>query len=74
MGLINIDDSKEGIVRFLGRNPNTCFVVEENDNVIGVIIAGNDGRRGYIYHTVVSPFARYQGVGAKLVKKCIGSY
>ena len=49
MGLNNLDDSKEGIERFLNRNPETCFVAESEQTIIGVIIAGNDGRRGYIY-------------------------
>lgn len=67
MGLNNLDDSKEGITRFLIRNPNTCFVAIDGNNLIGVIIVGNDGRRGYIYHTAVNPEYRKQGIGAKLV-------
>ncbi len=51
MGLNNLDDSKEGIEIFLKRNPTTCFVAEENGRIIGVIMVGSDGRRGYIYHT-----------------------
>lgn len=67
MGLNNLDDSKEGIERFLHRNPDTCFVAEKNERIIGVILAGNDGRRGYIYHTVVSPESRGKGVAKLLV-------
>lgn len=77
MGLNNLDDSKEGIERFLNRNPDTCFVAEESGKLIGVIIVGNDGRRGYIYHTAVNPSYQNQGIGSKLVntaflalKKC----
>ncbi|MBO5198580.1 MAG: GNAT family N-acetyltransferase [Lachnospiraceae bacterium] len=67
MGLNNLDDSREGIEQFLKRNPDTCFIAEEDEKVIGVIMAGNDGRRGYIYHTAVSPKYRKQGIAAKLV-------
>ena len=67
MGLNNIDDSKEGISRFLKRNPETCFIAEENNNIIGVIIAGNDGRRGYIYHTAVNPDYRKRGIARDLL-------
>ena len=74
MGLNNIDDSQEGIERFLRRNPNTCFVAEESDNIIGVIIAGNDGRRGYIYHTAVSYSERHRGTGAKLVSRVLEAF
>lgn len=67
MGLNNLDDSEEGIGRFLNRNPSTCFVAEDGQKIVGVIIAGNDGRRGYIYHTAVSPDYRRRGIGSKLV-------
>jgi N-acetylglutamate synthase len=67
MGLNNLDDSKEGIAKFLDRNPETCFVAE-NDKVVGVILAGNDGRRGYIYHTAVHPDYRNQGIATDLVR------
>lgn len=66
MGLNNLDDSEEGIAKFLERNPSTCFVAED-DCIVGVIMAGNDGRRGYIYHTSVNPDYRHQGIGTKLV-------
>lgn len=68
MGLNNLDDSKDGIDRYLDRNPDTCFVAEESDEVIGVIIAGHDGRRGFIYHTAVNPNYRNQGIATKLVE------
>lgn len=67
MGLNNIDDSKDGIDRFLQRNPDTCFVAEEDGKLAGVIIAGNDGRRGYIYHTAIDPAQRRKGIASKLV-------
>ena len=67
MGLNDIDDSKKGVERFLNRNPDTCFVAVENNALIGVIMAGNDGRRGFIYHTAVSPSYRHQGIATQLV-------
>lgn len=68
MGLNNLDDSKEGIEQFLNRNPETCFVAEIEKVIVGVIIVGNDGRRGYIYHTAVNPLYRKQGIAKTLVK------
>lgn len=53
MGLNDIDDSYDGIKRYLMRNPNTCFVAKEKDEIIGTILCGHDGRRGYIYHTTI---------------------
>lgn len=68
MGLNNLDDSKEGIDKFLQRNPDTCFVAEADNRIVGVIIVGNDGRRGYIYHTAVNPQYRKQGIAKSLVE------
>lgn len=54
MGLNTADDSKEGIARYLKRNPTTCFVAESGDKVVGALLAGHDGaarlslpRRGF---------------------------
>ena len=69
MGLRSIDDSKEGIARFLRRNPTTCFVAEADGEVVGAIICGHDGRRGYIYHTAVKESLRGQGIGKQLADK-----
>lgn len=71
MGLNDLDDSREGIERFLKRNPETCFVAEENEMIVGVIITGNDGRRGYIYHTAVSPRFRRNGIAKALVNAAL---
>ena len=67
MGLNNIDDSKEGIDKFLKRNPNTCFIAKIKEIVVGVILCGHDGRRGYIYHTAVDINNRKKGIGELLV-------
>lgn len=71
MGLNNLDDSPLGIARFLERNPNTCFAAEEGEALVGTILAGNDGRRGYIYHLAVSPSHRKQGLGRALVEQAL---
>jgi len=68
MGLNNLDDSREGIKQFLQRNPTTCFTAVSDDAVIGVILAGHDGRRGFIYHTAVDPNRRKEGIGKALVE------
>lgn len=67
MGLNNLDDSREGIAAFLKRNPTTCLVAVEDTMVVGVLLAGHDGRRGYIYHTAVNPDFRHGRIGRQLV-------
>lgn len=67
MGLNNLDDSKEGVSKFIQRNPETCLVAIIDSFIIGVIMVGNDGRRGYIYHIAVYPEYRKQGIAKLLV-------
>ena len=67
VGLNTTDDSKEGISKYLSRNPDTCFVSEKDNEIVGVIMGGHDGRRGYIHHTAVKVSERGQGIGSKLV-------
>lgn len=68
---VNPDDSKEYIEKFLVRNPNTSFVALENGKIIGTVMAGHDGYRGYIHHTCVIEEFRGNGIGASLVKQAV---
>ena len=71
MGLNASDDSREGIERYLRRNPTTSFVAECDDRIVGAIMAGHDGRRGWLYHTAVHPDFRRQGIGERLVDSAV---
>lgn len=71
MGMRSLDDSKEGIEKFLERNPATNFVAIVDERIIGVILSGHDGRRGYIYHTAVDTKYRGNGIGKALVDKAL---
>ena len=62
-GIRSIDDSKEGIERFLRRNPETSIVAEADGEIIGTILCGHDGRRGCFYHVCVKKEFRKQGIG-----------
>jgi ribosomal protein S18 acetylase RimI-like enzyme len=67
MGLNDIDDSREGIERYLKRNPRTCLVAILDNELVGVIMAGHDGRRGYIHHTCVDVTLWNNQIGRMLV-------
>ncbi|MBR3342122.1 MAG: GNAT family N-acetyltransferase [Clostridiales bacterium] len=67
-GLNDKDDSREGIEKYLKRNPSSSFVAVYDEKVIGVILCGHDGRRGIIQHACVSPDYRRYGIGKKLVE------
>lgn len=71
MELNDVDDTPEGIGRFLEKNPETCLVAEENGEICGVVLGGCDGRRGYIYHAAVSPRYRGNGIGSALVNRVL---
>ena len=71
VGLRSIDDSREGIQRFLVRNPSTNYVAEEDGHIVGVVLGGHDGRRGYIYHTCVEESYRRQSIGRELMEGII---
>ena len=73
MGLNNLDDSEDGIARYLARNPDTCFVAEKGGSIIGVILSGHDGRRGYIYHAAVAEHEQRHGTGAALVSAAMSA-
>ena len=73
MGLTTTDDSREGIDKYLRRNPTTSFVALDGDAVVGVIMAGHDGRRGFIHHTAVLPTYRGQGIATRLVEHAMAA-
>ena len=66
-----IDDSREGIERYLKRNPSTCFLAWglDEEKTVGVILAGHDGRRGIIHHLCVKEEYRNTGIATKLVNR-----
>ncbi len=66
-------DSRENIALFLERNPGMSFVVESEKILLGAVMAGHDGRRGYIHHLAVLPDRRRKGVGRILVENCLKS-
>lgn len=64
----SIDDSEEGIRRFLTRNPGTCVTAAEDGRVIGTILCGHDGRRASLYHVCVAEEYRKLGIGRKMTE------
>lgn len=66
-GIRSMDDSREGVARFLKRNPTTSVVAEEDRKVVGAILCGHDGRRGCLYHVCVHKDYRMRGIGKSMV-------
>ncbi|MEG1848735.1 MAG: GNAT family N-acetyltransferase [Lachnospiraceae bacterium] len=67
----SIDDSREGVARFLMRNPACSVVAVEDEIVVGAILCGHDGRRGCLYHVCVNPAYRLRGIGKEMVVRAM---
>ncbi len=63
----NGEDTNEGIAAYLLRNPGCSFIAEDSGKIIGAVLSGHDGRRGFINHLGVSPEYRRQGIGSHLL-------
>lgn len=66
--LRSIDDSREGIERFLKRNPLTSVVAVKDGKIVGDVLCGHDGRQGSFYHVCVHEGCRKQGIGSAMVE------
>ena len=69
MRLRSNDDTREGIGKFLDKNPSSNFVAVKEGEIVGVMLCGMDGRRAYIYHATVKEPLRGQGIGKALLNK-----
>lgn len=72
-GINPVDDSIEGFTKYLKRNPTTSFVAEDNGKIVGTILAGHDGRRGFFHHVVILPKYRNQGIGKMLADSAMNA-
>jgi putative acetyltransferase len=65
---LNESDTKTNIGLFLKRNPRMSFVARKGRTIIGAVLCGHDGRRGYLHHLAVAKIHRGNGIGKKLVE------
>ncbi len=63
-------DSRKGVAMYLARNPGTCFVARDGERLIGAVLCGNDGRRGYLNHLAVAEAYRRRRIGTVLIHRC----
>jgi putative acetyltransferase len=68
---LNESDTRPAIAAYLRRNPRMSFVARNGNALIGAVLCGHDGRRGYLHHLAVAPPARRQGIGTKMVNRCL---
>jgi ribosomal protein S18 acetylase RimI-like enzyme len=68
---LNDADSKENVIAYLARNPGLSLVARKDGKLIGAVLCGHDGRRGYLHHLAVARPHRKQGIGHFLVDGCL---
>lgn len=68
---LNEADSRERILQYLRRNPGTSFIARAGDAIVGTVLGGHDGRRGYLHHLAVLPAYRKRGIGHRLVESAL---
>jgi ribosomal protein S18 acetylase RimI-like enzyme len=62
-------DTKEGVAAFLLRNPGLSAVAESlHGEIVGAVLCGHDGRRGYLHHLAVAATHRRRGIARRLVQ------
>lgn len=64
-------DSADGIARYLKRNSGLSFVAVDGNRLIGTILCGHDGRRGFIHHLAVHPGRQRHGIGGELLRRAL---
>jgi ribosomal protein S18 acetylase RimI-like enzyme len=62
-------DALEDVKVKLQRDPDLFLVAEHDDTIVGSVIGGWDGRRGWIYHLAVRPEHQRKGIGVRLVRE-----
>jgi ribosomal protein S18 acetylase RimI-like enzyme len=70
---LNESDSPDRLRAYLGRNPGLSLVVRDGEQLIGAVLCGHDGRRGYLHHLAVRPAYRKRGLARQMVETCLAA-
>ena len=68
---LNEGDTREGITAYLARNPGLSQIAHCEERIVGAVLCGHDGRRGYLHHLAVEPAFRGRGLGSAIVETCL---
>ena len=64
-------ETREEFCAYLSRNSGISSVVFSNSQLVGAVLGGHDGRRGYLYHLAVAADHRCAGVATALIDRCL---
>mgnify|MGYP002517741159 CR=1 FL=1 len=62
-------DERGQIERYLNRNKGMSQVAVIDGKIVGTVLAGHDGRRGFIHYMAVLPEYRRQGIASALTSR-----
>lgn len=74
MHLQSLDNTRAGIKRVIDRNPDLCFVAEDDEQIVATILGATDGRKGYFYHVAVANKYRQQHIGGHLISQVLAGF
>jgi ribosomal protein S18 acetylase RimI-like enzyme len=66
---VGSSDTKKQVKRMIERNPRLCFVGKIDKKIVGVVMGGFDGRRGYVHHLAVDPDYQNKGFGKLIMEE-----
>lgn len=69
----SLGDTPDGIAMYLARNPGMSLVAEDGDRIVGTVLCGHDGRRGFIHHMAIAATHRRAGIGRMMVTRCLAA-
>ena len=64
-------DERPQLARYLARNEGLSQVAVIEGKIVGTVLAGHDGRRGFIHHMAVLPDYRRKHIGHALAETAI---
>ena len=64
-------DEKDQMERYLKHNAGMSQVAVVDGKIVGTVLAGHDGRRGFIHHMAVLPEFRRKKIGHALAQTAI---
>ena len=72
---LTISDSIPELTRMIKQNPKLCFVMEtEEEDLIGAVLGGFDGRRGWVHHLAIKKEYQNQGLGKEMMNTLTSAF
>jgi len=68
---LSLADNPEALTVFLSRNPGLSWTAWDGDQLVATVLAGHDGRRGFLYHLAVATPYRGKGLSTRLIDRAL---